>query len=735
MEKIQKFTTEIDGKELIIETGRYAAQASGACTVQYGGTVVLATTVKSNTIRDGIDYFPLMVDYEEKLYAAGKIKGSRFIKREGRASDEAVLAGRMIDRSLRPLFDQTIRNDVQVIATVLSVDMENGADVVALLASSVALLISDIPWAGPIAGARVGKVDGKLIYNPTYEQREESNLDLVVVNCGDKVTMLEAGGKQVPEEEVLEAIEFSQDKILKTLEFINKIKSKVGKEKVQIQPEELTEEEKEGMDKVESKVKDFVGDKINKLFEIKGKAEQKEAISQLRTDLDKMLKDDNEVSKEARAKGTSLVEGMFQDAARKLVLEDDKRVDGRSPDEIREISCEVGLLPRTHGSGLFNRGETQVLSVVTLGSPGDEQIMDTMEESGKKHYLHHYNFPGFSVGEAKPLRGPGRRDIGHGALAEKALEPVLPSREDFPYTIRVVSEVMSSNGSSSQASICGSSLSLMNAGVPITAPVAGIAIGLITDYDNPKNYKILSDIQGVEDHDGDMDFKVAGTTTGITAIQMDVKLDGVSIDILKDAFVSAKNARLKILDVMKAKIAEPSKEMSPYAPRITSIKIDPEKIRDVIGKGGEMINKIIDECGGQDVTKIDIDDDGLVMITSTDNVLGKKAIEWVENLTHQITVGEVYEGTVLKIVADRNSGTEIGAIVELLPGQDGMVHISQFTAERIAKVSDIVKEGQKLKVKVMGVDKERGRIELSHKIFNEPTGATKGKDDRPRRTR
>jgi len=720
MDKIQKFTIEINGKELIVETGRYAAQSSGACTVQYGGTVVLATAVKSDTVRDGIDYFPLMVDYEEKLYAAGKIKGSRFIKREGRASDEAVINGRLIDRSLRPLFDQSVRNDVQVVATVLSIDQENDADIVALLASSVALSISDIPWNGPVAGARVGRVNGEFVYNPTNGVRDNSDLDLVVVNSGEKIIMLEASGIQVPEEDVIEAIEFSQKNILKLIKFIKDIQDKIGREKNQTEPEELSDEDKEIWIKVEKKVNEFVGDKITKSFDIKGKHEQREVIAKLHEDLDKMLKEDSEVSKEARAKGVAMIDGMFQTEARKLVLEKDKRVDGRATDEVRELSCDVNLLPRTHGSGLFNRGETQVLSVVTLGSPGDEQTLDTMDESGTKRYMHHYNFPGFSVGEAKPLRGPGRRDIGHGALAEKALEPVLPSKEDFPYTIRVVSEVLSSNGSSSQASVCGSSLSLMDAGVPITEPVAGIAIGLITDYDNPKNYKILTDIQGVEDHDGDMDFKAAGTKNGITAIQMDVKLDGVDIEVLKDAFASAKKARTKILDVMKKTIAEPNKELSEFAPRITSLKIDPEKIRDVIGKGGETINKIIDECGGVDILKIDIADDGLVMITSTDGPMAEKAIKWIKDLTREVMVGEVFEGTVMKIVADRNSGTEIGAIVELIPGQDGMVHISQFSNERIAKVSDVVKEGDKLKVKVMGVDKERGRIELSHKVFASP---------------
>ncbi len=730
MDKIQKFTTEINGKELIVEIGKYAAQASGACTVQYGGTVVLATAVKSDTVREGIDYFPLMVDYEEKLYAAGKIKGSRFIKREGRASDEAVLNGRIIDRSLRPLFDQEVRNDVQIVATVLSIDQENDADVVALLASSIALSISDIPWNGPVAGARIGRVNGEFIYNPTTEIRENSDLDLIVVNSGKKVIMIEAGGSQVPEDDVIAAIEFSQKNILSLIDFIKDIQNKVGLEKSKIEVEEQTDEEKEVWSAVDKKVNDFIGDKIAKLFDIKGKKEQREELAKLKEDLDKMLKDDSEVSKEARAKGVGMIDGMFQKEARKLVLEQGRRVDGRAIDEIRELSCEISLLPRTHGSGLFNRGETQVLSVVTLGSPGDEQTLDTMDESGTKRYMHHYNFPGFSVGEAKPLRGPGRRDIGHGALAEKALEPVLPSKEDFPYTIRVVSEVMSSNGSSSQASVCGSTLSLMDAGVPIIESVAGIAIGLITDYDNPKNYKILTDIQGVEDHDGDMDFKVAGTRNGVTAIQMDVKLDGVEIAVLKDAFVAAKNARLKILDVMKATIAEPKKELSEFAPRITSLRIDPEKIRDVIGKGGETINKIIDECGGADVLKIDIEDDGLVMITSTNGEMAEKATKWIKDLTREVMIGEEFEGTVMKIVTDRNSGTEIGAIVELIPGQDGMVHISQFSNERIARVSDVVKEGDKLKVKVMGIDKERGRIELSHKVFAMPAIPSAPRDDR-----
>jgi len=728
MSKIQKFEAEIAGKKLIFETGHFAKQANGACTVQYGDTVVLATAVMGDNLREGIDYFPLMVDYEERLYAAGKIKGSRFIKREGRPSDEAVLTSRLVDRSLRPLFDQEIRNDVQVVITVLSTDQENDADIIALLAASAALTISDIPWDGPVAGVRLGRINNEWVLNPTYSAREKSDLDLVVVNTDKKVVMLEAGGKQVPEDDVLAAIKFGQKHINKIVNFINELKDKVGVAKRNMNAEDVSDEDKEIMVKVEKKVSEHVGNKISKLFAIRGKAEQREAMAEIKQSLGKALKEDNEVSKEARLKGTAMIDGLFQTAARKLVLEENKRVDGRATDEIRDLSCEVGILPRTHGSGLFNRGETQVLSIITLGSPGDEQVLDTMEESGKKRYMHHYNFPGFSVGEAKPMRSAGRREIGHGALAEKALEPVLPSKEDFPYTIRVVSEVLSSNGSSSQASACGSSLALMDAGVPIEEPVAGIAIGLITDYDNPKNYKLLTDIQGVEDHDGDMDFKVAGTQKGITAMQMDVKLDGIDFDIIAEALEAAKKARQKILDVIKETIPEPRKEMSPYAPRITSIKIDPEKIRDVIGKGGETINKIIEECGGIDVMKIDIEDDGLVMITSTNGDMAAKATEWINNLTRDIEVGEIYEGEVIKIVTDRNSGTEIGAIVELIPGKDGMVHISQFENRRIEKVSDVVKVGDKLKVKVMGIDKERGRVELSHKVLNGPVDSPPGND-------
>lgn len=725
MEKIKKFTTKINGKELIFEVGRFAGQASGACTIQYGGTVVLATAVMSKYLRDGIDYFPLLIDYEERLYAAGKIKGSRFIKREGRPSDEAILTSRLVDRSVRPFFNETMRNDVQVVLTVLSVDQENDPDVLSLIAASGALSISNIPWQGPIAGARVGRINNEWVLNPTYEAREKSELDLVISSKEDKIVMIESCGNQITEDITLEAIQFGQKHIKKIIGLINEMQDKVGKKKEIIEIGEQTDEEKEQLKKVEKKTDAFCKEKIKSLLKGKSKGELSESMARLKDELEESLKADNEVTKEQRAAGLKMVDDMYAQAARKRVLEEEKRVDGRGLDEIRPLACDVSVLPRTHGSGLFSRGETQVLSVVTLGSPGDEQILDTMEESGKKRYMHHYNFPGFSVGEVSPMRGVGRREIGHGALAEKALMPVLPKQEDFPYTIRVVSEVLSSNGSSSQASACGSTLALMDAGVPIKEPVAGIAIGLMTDLDDPSKYKILTDIQGIEDHDGDMDFKVAGTKKGITAIQMDVKLFGVDFRVLKEVMEKAKQARLAILNKITEAISEPRSELSKYAPRISTLKIDPEKIRDVIGRGGEMINKIIEECGGIDVTKIDIEQDGLVMITSRNSAMAEKALTWIKNLTHEVVVGEVYEGIIAKIMTDRNTGSEIGAIVELVPGQDGMVHISQFSQQRINKVSDIVKVGDKLKVKVMGVDKERGRIELSHKIFNEPAGPEK----------
>ena len=710
----QQYSTELGGRTLTIETGKFAAQANGSVTVRYGDTVVLGTAVMSSNVREGMDYFPLLVDYEERLYAAGKIKGSRFIKREGRPSDEAILTARLVDRSIRPLFNQAARNDVQVVITVLSVDQENDSDIVALIAASAALSISNIPWSGPIGAVRVGQINGEWVLNPTYEAREKSELDLVLAGTKDEHIMIEASGNEVEEATVLGALEFAQKWVKKVIELVEEVVKKEGQEKAEFGSLKMSDEEKAAREKIAEKVKAFANGKLRDILTAQDKSVRKEKRVALEAELDEMLKKDNEVTKDQRASGLNVLEELFEEEARRLVLEEGIRVDGRKLDEVRPLSASAGLLPRTHGSGLFQRGETQVLSIVTLGSPGDEQLLDTMELSGKKRYMHHYNFPGFSTGEVKPIRTPARREIGHGALAEKALMPMLPPKETFPYTIRVVSEVLSSNGSSSQASICGSTLALMDAGVPIKAPVAGLAMGLITDLKTRK-FKVLTDIQGIEDHSGDMDYKVAGTAKGITTIQLDIKLGSIPHAVSVETLEAAKKARLKILGVMAEAIAEPRKELSPYAPRIVSIQIDPEKIREVIGKGGETINKIIDECGGQDVTKIDIEDSGLVMITSHSKEMSDRAITWIQNLTREIQPGEIIEGTVAKIVTDRMSGKEIGAVVDLYPGKDGMVHISELSVNRVNTVGDAVKIGDKVKVKVLDVDKERGRISLSIK--------------------
>ena len=707
---IKQFKTEIAGRELKVEIGKLARQAHGACTVTYGDTVVLATVVTSTKPRDGIDYFPLMVDYEEKLYAAGKIKGSRFIKREGRATDEAVLTGRLIDRSIRPLFNEKDRNDVQATATVLSYDGINDPTFPSMMAISIALGISHIPWKGPLAGIQLGRVEGEWVINPSVEAKTKSDLDLFVSGSKEEAIMIEAGAKEVVEDDMFEAIQFAGKHIAKMVSFIEDIIKKEGVQKREI---EIAEEKQVTIDLVKTKVEEVLAkSNLDNCFD-PDKSKMKASMDEITDKINETLKEDSEVSKDMRSMGVAMIDEALIQAFKKLVLQDGKRPDKRKFDEVRNLEAEVGLLPRTHGSGLFSRGETQVLSIVTLGSPGDEQTLDTMEESGTKKYMHHYNFPGYSVGEVKPNRGPGRREIGHGALAEKALIPVLPSNEDFPYTIRVVSEVMGSNGSSSQASICGSTLSLMDAGVPISKPVAGIAMGVVVDDNDKDNYQILTDIQGMEDHAGHMDFKVAGTSDGITAIQLDIKLGGISYKVVGETLGKAKIAREHILDTMKKAISEVRSDLSPHAPRINSLRIDPEKIRDVIGPGGKVINEIIDTCN----VNIDIEQDGVVMITSTDGEGAKKAIAWVENIVKEIEVGEIYEGKVLKIVTDRNKGTEIGAIVELSPGKDGMVHISQIAHERVEKVSDKIKVGDVVKVKVAEVDKEKGRVSLSMKDF------------------
>jgi len=708
MEKnIKSFSAEIGGREFKIETGRFAQQTNAACTIEYGGTVVLATACMSKMPREGIDFFPLLVDYDEKLYAAGKIKGSRFIKREGKASDEAILSGRLTDRAMRPLFDEELRNDVQLVLTILSFDAENDADILGLNAASCALAISDIPWNGPLAAVRVGRIESSTIpgqfewvLNPTYEARQKSDLDLVIAGTKEEVVMLEGGAQEVSEATVQEAIEFGMKHLRKILSVIEEAVKAVGLPKIKLDKEE-SDEEKAVLNKLENKVGGLVEEKIEAIFGSRSKQEYHDNIIELNTYVDGVLKADSEVSKEERTQGVKMIEKFLDLHARRLVLEKSRRVDGRALDEIRPLSAEVGILPRTHGSGLFQRGETQVLSVVTLGSPSDEQTLDTMEESGKKRYMHHYNFPSFSVGETGPMRGPGRREIGHGALAEKALLPVLPSKEEFPYTIRVVSEVLSSNGSSSQASACGSSLALMDAGVPIKKPVAGIAMGMMSDPTDKEKYKILTDIQGIEDHSGDMDFKVAGTKDGITAIQLDIKLGGITTQVISEALVGAKVARAQILTVMQQAIAVPREDLSPFAPRIYTLQINPDKIRDVIGPGGKVINEIIDSTG----VAIDIEDSGLVFITSPNKEAAEKAIEWVKNLTREVKPGELFTGKVTRLM-------NFGVFVEVLPKQEGLVHISEMAPFRVGRVEDVVAVGDMIPVIVKEID-EQGRMNLT----------------------
>jgi len=715
MNNVHDFAIEYAGKTFKIQTGKFAEQAHGSCTVQYGETVVLATAVTGAEAKEGVDYFPLMVDYEEKLYAAGKIKGSRWIKREGRATDQAILTARVIDRSIRPLFKETERKDVQVMVTVLAYDEENDPDVPALIAASTALGISQIPWGGPVAAVRVGQINGEWVLNGSMEAREKSSFDLYLAGTADEVVMIEFEGQQVSESVAAEAIKFGHKHLKKVIELIEQVQKEVGVAKVDESQSPEAEAERQ---MIRNKIEGHVLHKIKSVFS-KDKNEYKQNVQNLQTEINEMLKADNEINKEARAKGLAMLDEYLAEAARKMVLENNQRIDGRQIDEIRPLSAEVAILPRVHGSGLFQRGQTQVLSVVTLGGPGAEQYLDGMEEEGKKRCMHHYNFPACSVGEVKPNRGPSRRDIGHGALAEKALAPVLPDKESFPYTIRVVSEVLSSNGSSSQASACGSSLALMDAGVPISAPVAGIAMGLLSDPNDKSKYKILTDIQGIEDHAGDMDFKVAGTSKGVTAIQLDIKLNGIGLNIVGETLKQAKEAREKILAIMAKAIGEPRKELSEYAPRIITMQIDTEKIRDVIGSGGKIINKIIEEC---DVA-IDIEPTGLVFITSVNQEGAARAQKWIEDLTREVQIGEEFEGTVTQIIKGKETGIEIGAIVEILPGKDGMVHISRLAWEHVDKVTDVLNVGDKVKVKVPGVDKEKNRIELSRRdMLPKPAG-------------
>lgn len=705
MHNTKEYSLEWGGRTLTIETGKLAGLANGAARVQYGDTVMLATATMSSTVRGNMGYFPLQVVYEEKFYAAGKIKGSRFMKREGRPTDLSIINGRITDRSLRPLFDSSIRNDIQVVVTTLSVDHENDPAFVGLIAAAAAVSISDIPWDGPIAGVSVANVEGEFVLNPTPEQRAKSNLYILMAVRKGKIVMIEAESTQAPEETVQAAIEFGLDAGQPVIELIEKIVSEVGLPKVETIKEEPTEEEKTMHDAVKAGAATYLDANMESLFGIRSKKERDLKETEVKEGLRALFETDEE-----KELALEVFEEEYEKAFAQLILEKGIRVDGRAIDEVRELYTEVDLLPRPHGSALFQRGETQVLSVVTLGSPSQAQIIDGLDPEYEKSYIHHYNFPPYSVGEAGAMRGPSRRDIGHGTLAEKALEGVIPSKEDFPYTIRVVSEVLMSNGSSSQASACASSMALMAAGVPLKAPVAGIAMGLVMTPDM-KTYKVLTDIQGIEDHAGDMDFKVAGTAEGVTAIQLDIKLGGISTEICRDALMQGKQARLGILEKMAEAIAEPRTEMSQYAPRVETITIDPERIGEIIGSGGKVINGIIEETGAQ----IDIEEDGTVFIACADSQGMKDAKDMIQAILKEVEVGEEYTGEVIKIVTDRNSGSEIGAIVDLGGGKDGMVHISNVCNGRIAKVSSVIDVGDMVKVVVKEVDKEKGRIGLSRK--------------------
>ncbi|HAT73721.1 MAG: Polyribonucleotide nucleotidyltransferase [Candidatus Moranbacteria bacterium GW2011_GWF2_36_839] len=697
----KKWSLQVGGRILEIETGLLAGQANGAVTARYGDTVVLATAVMSKSASRISGYFPLMVDFEERYYAAGKIKGSRFIKREGRPSDDAILSGRAVDRTIRPLFNSRMRNDVQVVCTVLSYDGENDPDVVAIIAASAALSISNIPWNGPVSAVRVGKVGEELILNPINGELTDGSLDLLVSGTQDKINMIECASKEVPESEMIEAIKFAHEAIGKISEFVGQIQKEIGKEKSEPALVRGTEE-------FESKIKEMLlSEGLAEALYDKNKQVIEEKTKAIGEKISTFIKETypNEVDK-LKEIADIVSEEVSDEIVHQNILEKEMRPDGRKLDEIRHIECKVGILPRTHGTGLFTRGETQALTVTTLGAPGAEQIIDTMEVDTKKRYIHYYNFPPYSVGEVRPMRGPGRREIGHGALAEKALVPVLPSKEEFPYTILLMSETLSSNGSSSMASTCGSTLSLMNAGVPIKRPVSGIAMGIIVDQKDNQKFKVLTDIQGLEDHYGDMDFKAAGTTQGITALQMDVKLDGVTIPMLEAVLIQSQKNRMEIMKKITDTISVPNPEMSQYAPRIIVMHINPDKIRNVIGTGGKIINEIIDETG----VEIDIEDDGSVFITSVDKQSAEKAQEWINNLTREVKAGEIFQAKVVKIMA-------FGAFVELLPGQDGLIHVSEIADKRVENVEDYLKVGQIVPVRVKTID-DQGKISLTMKNVN-----------------
>jgi len=694
-----KFSLKLDGKEIKVDARRLAEQANGDVMVSCGDTLILTACVLDENGRKGLDFFPLSVEYRERDYAAGKINGSRYIKREGRPSDEAVCNARLIDRAIRPRFPENFFKEIQVMNTVLSWDGENDPDVVGLLSSSLALSISDIPWEGPIAAVRVGRINNEFVLNPTYKEREESEIDLIFAGCEDGkdvlINMIEGGLKEVEESIVLGALDFAKKYLKELINFQKEIVAEVGKEKMPVEPFSADIE-------LEKEIREFLGDDLEKAI-FQDKKTNTGEDKRLRNKLVSFLGEKYPEEKEKVNYAKDFFEKEVNRLIHKNIVENSKRPDNRKLDEVREIYCETGLLPRTHGSGLFCRGKTKALSILTLGGPEDQQLFQEMEIVGKKRFMHHYNFPPYSTGEVKGIRGPGRREIGHGLLAEKALLPLIPDFKKFPYTIRIVSEIVSSNGSSSMASVCGSSLSLMDAGVPIERAVAGIAMGL---FEDPKtgNYKIATDIQGPEDHNGDMDLKVAGTEKGITVLQMDVKIKGITEQIMEEALVAAKKARIQILDSIKKVLPEPRASLSPYAPKISTIEINPEKIGMVVGPGGRTINKIIERTGAV----INIQDSGTVFVTSEDEEAVKKAIIEIENITREAKVGEKFKGTVKKIL-------DFGAFVEIFPGQDGLLHISKLGPGRVEKVEDVLKLGDTVSVEVISID-EHDRVSL--KLLN-----------------
>ncbi|MEH7493356.1 polyribonucleotide nucleotidyltransferase [Neobacillus niacini] len=687
-----EYSMDWAGRKLTVEIGQLAKQANGAVMVRYGDTAVLSTATASKEPKN-LDFFPLTCNYEERLYAVGKIPGG-FIKREGRPSEKAILASRLIDRPIRPLFAEGFRNDVQVISIVMSVDQDCSSEMAAMFGSSLALCTSDIPFEGPIAGVIVGRIDGAFVINPTVEQAEKSDIHLTVAGTKDAINMVEAGADEVSEEVMLEAIMFGHEEIKRLIEFQEKIMAEAGKEKREIILYELDKD-------LEAEVREMCETDMVTAIQVQEKHAREDAIKEVKNRVIAKF-EENEATDDDMKQVKQILDKIVKGEVRRLITVEKVRPDGRKIDEIRPLSSQVGILPRTHGSGLFTRGQTQALSICTLGAMGDVQILDGLGIEEEKRFMHHYNFPQFSVGETGPIRGPGRREIGHGALGERALEPIVPSEKDFPYTIRLVSEVLESNGSTSQASICASTLAMMDAGVPIKAPVAGIAMGLVK---SGEHYTVLSDIQGMEDHLGDMDFKVAGTAKGVTALQMDIKIKGLSREILEEALQQAKKGRMHILDSMLATITEPRTELSKFAPKILTMKINPDKIRDVIGPSGKQINKIIEETG----VKIDIEQDGTVFIASTDQAMNQKAKKIIEDIVREVEVGQMYLGKVKRI-------EKFGAFVEIFAGKDGLVHISELAEERVGKVEDVIAIGDEILVKVTEIDKQ-GRVNLSRKAI------------------